>query len=419
VPKNLPFELTNAQNRSIDEILADCSHNTPMNRLLIGDVGSGKTVVAGCVGAAFLANGWSAAIIAPTKILANQHAQSMRKMFPDMPIELISGNKKLSDIHDKPQFYIGTHKLINRLEQLKPGLIVYDEQHRFGVDHRSASINLAYTPHILTMTATPIPRSLMLTIFAHLQVSHLDELPPGRKTVKTWYTPRSKRVAGYQWVAQQLQENGGQAIVVCPFIDPSDHDAFDKVAATSQIFDELTILNQEEKLNLRIGLLHGRQKPKQQSEIIEQLYDKKIDLLVTTPIVEVGVDLPSASIIVIESAERFGLASLHQLRGRVGRAGQQGYCVLFSSNDNPTIKSRLEQFGQINNGKELAELDLERRGSGDLFGTSQSGFDQLRFGSWADSELIGLAQRIFKQLPVNWQSILPQSRADDSEVLGN
>lgn len=418
-PKNLPFSLTAAQNRSITEILTDTSENKPMNRLLIGDVGSGKTVVAGAVAAAFLANGWSAAIIAPTKILAGQHAQSLQKMFPDLPLELIAGNQKKIDTDSKPKMFIGTHKLINQLENLRPGLIVYDEQHRFGVGHRSASLQLDYSPHILTMTATPIPRSLMLTIFAHLQVSHLDEMPPGRKTVKSWYSSRAKKVAAYHWLAEQIHQENGQAIVVCPFIDPSDHDAFDKVAAVTQVFEELSALNQTDNLKLNLGMLHGRLKPADQAEIIERLYAKKINLLVTTPIVEIGVDLPEANIIVIESAERFGLASLHQLRGRVGRAGQQAYCLLFSSTPGQAIKSRLEQFCKINNGKELAELDLKKRGSGDLFGTAQSGFDQLRFGSWADSELISLAQRIFKQLPADWQTVLPQNKPETNDVLGN
>lgn len=419
VPKNLPFSLTASQNRAIAEILEDVDKNEPMNRLLIGDVGSGKTVVAGAVAAAFLANGWPAAIIAPTKILAGQHAQSLQKMFPDLTLELVAGNQKKIDTDGKPKMFIGTHKLINQLENLRPGLIVYDEQHRFGVGHRSASLQLDYSPHILTMTATPIPRSLMLTIFAHLQVSHLDEMPPGRKTVKSWYATRAKKVAAYHWLAEQIHQENGQAIVVCPFIDPSDHDAFDKVAAVTRVFEELSALNQTENLKLNLGMLHGRLKPADQAEIIERLYAKKINLLVTTPIVEIGVDLPRANIIVIESAERFGLASLHQLRGRVGRSGQQAYCLLFSSTPGQAIKSRLEQFCKINNGKELAELDLKKRGSGDLFGTAQSGFDQLRFGSWADSELISLAQRIFKQLPADWQTVLPQNKPEENSVLGN
>lgn len=419
VPKNLPFKLTSAQNRSIKEILEDTQLSEPMNRLLIGDVGSGKTIVAGSVAKAFMDNQWSVAILAPTKILAGQHFQSLQKTFPDLPIELVAGNKKKLTLGNQAKLYIGTHKLINHLKNIRPGLIVYDEQHRFGVEHRSASLKLDYSPHLLTMSATPIPRSLMLTIFAHLQVSYLDEMPPGRKPVKSWYLNQSKKADAFQWLAEQVHQQQGQAIVVCPFIDPSDHDAFDKVSASTQVFEELSELNQTAHLKLNLGLLHGRLKPSEQQEVIDQLYTKKINLLVTTPIVEIGVDLPDANIIVIESAERFGLASLHQLRGRVGRAGQQGYCLLFSSTSGQAIKSRLKQFCQITSGKELAELDLKKRGSGDLFGTAQSGFDQLRFGSWADGELISLSQKIFKKLPSDWRTILPQTKKESDKILAN
>ena len=413
VPSSLPFTLTNAQTRSISEILADVGNTTPMNRLLIGDVGSGKTVVAGAVAAAFLTQNWSVAFVAPTKILAEQHAHTL----PDIPVQLITKKQQATAENQSPALFVGTHRVINQLTKLQPGLIIYDEQHRFGVSHRSASLELDYTPHILTMTATPIPRSLMLTIFAHLKVSHIDELPPSRKPVKTWLSTKQKRTKAYAWMAEELTQTDGQAIVVCPFIEPSDHDAFDNVAATTDVFAELQALNKTNQLGLQIGLLHGRQKPAEQQEVISQLYAGEINLLVTTPIVEVGVDLPKASMIAIESAERFGLASLHQLRGRVGRAGQQGYCVLFS--DSSAAKDRLQQFCQITEGKELAELDLQRRGSGDLFGTQQSGFDQLRFASWTDVELISLAQQVFTQLPSDWKPLIPPKNESTGSVLSN
>lgn len=416
IPASLPFKLTTAQTRSISELLTDISHNTPMNRLLIGDVGSGKTVVAGCVAAAFIQQEWSVAFVAPTKILAEQHAQTLNELFPELSVQLVTAKQKQTAATG-PALYVGTHRVINKLAAFKPGLIIYDEQHRFGVSHRSASLELDYNPHILTMTATPIPRSLMLTIFAHLKVSHIDELPPGRKPVKTWLSTKQKRTKAYHWIAEELAATNGQAIVVCPFIEPSDHDAFDSVAATTDVFAELTTLNADAHLGLKIGHLHGRQKPAEQQGIIKQLYNHDINLLVTTPIVEVGVDLPKANIIAIESAERFGLASLHQLRGRVGRAGQQGYCLLFS--DSSSAEDRLQQFCQITQGKELAELDLQRRGSGDLFGTQQSGFDQLQFASWTDIELISLAQTVFKKLPQEWESALPTGKQPTEKVLSN
>lgn len=419
IPKDLPFELTQAQIRSIKEILEDLQSQVAMNRLLIGDVGSGKTVVAGCAAQAFLDMGISAAIVAPTKILAGQHLESIQKLFPQTDIVLLTQATNKIENSSKPTLYIGTHKVINQLEKLKPGLIIYDEQHRFGVSQRSASLSLDYTPHILTMTATPIPRSLMLTIFSHLKVSMLDEMPPGRKPIKTWLAGDKKRQDAYKWVSDKLRETGGQAIVVCPFIDPSDHDAFDKVAAAQVVFEELSTLNQKEKLSLELDLLHGRQKPSVQAEVIDKLYEGKTDMLITTPIVEVGVDLPKANIVIIESAERFGLASLHQLRGRVGRAGQQGYCILISSSQNQPTKERLTQFCKISTGKELAELDLQMRGSGDLFGTQQHGFDQLKYGSWTDAELIRLSQRVFEQLPPDWRPLFASPEEQEVVVLSN
>jgi len=258
------------------------------------------------------------------------------------------------------------------------------------------------TPHTLTMTATPIPRSLMLTIFSHLQLSVIDELPANRIPTKSWLITEKKRTDSYDWCCNLIEQGriAKQSVitlVVCPFIDQSESEAFSHIPSATVRYEELKAYYKKQKL--RIELLHGRQTAKVKDEIIKKLYANEIDILVTTPIVEVGIDLPQASIMVIEAAERFGLATLHQLRGRVGRAGQQGYCLLFTSKPPATIqKHRLELFSTTLNGQKLAEYDLEHRGAGDLFGTDQSGFEQLHFASWSDHELIHQAQTIAAKL---------------------
>lgn len=399
----LPFTLTAAQQRSTQEILTNIQSNTPMNRLLLGDVGSGKTVVAGIATIHTLQNDHHVAFVAPTQILAEQHLETLTQLFPKINIQLLTAKTKFTP-SDEPTLYLGTHAVINKFQKIKPALVIYDEQHRFGVDQRSEISKLTFKPHVLTMSATPIPRSLMLTIFSHLELSVIDEMPAGRKAVKTWLVPGEKRSESYQWIKQQLHESGGQMLVVCPFIDPSDVPAFENVRAATQVYKEL----QKEFADLKVELLHGRLPQKQKDQITQDLFNQKTDVLVTTSIVEVGVDLPAASIMIIESAERFGLASLHQLRGRVGRAGQQAYCLLFPSSRSPEISQRLEIFTQVNDGIKLAEFDLKNRGAGDLFGTEQHGFDQLRFASWTNVELITQARQIFEQLKnvSNWQPLL-------------
>ena len=411
IPNSIPFELTDAQKRSVQEILTDMQSFTPMNRVLIGDVGSGKTVVAGIAARQVLNCGHQVAFVAPTKILAQQHYATLQKLFPEMKIKLVLGGTKKQKSKSStkkqivPKLYLGTHAVINKLDDINPGLVIYDEQHRFGVKQRSAGgqngnattkpVNTnKKTPHTLTMSATPIPRSLMLTIFSHLKVSYIDEMPAGRKTTKTWIVPEKKREFSYEWIRKELtlkQENQTNqtasvtpsklAIIVCPFIDPSDHGAFENVASVKKTYENVKKYFAN-KTNLKIGLLHGRMEKEEQEKIINKLYKNKIDILVTTPIVEVGVDLPTASVIIIESADRFGMASLHQLRGRVGRAGQQGYCLLFSESKSSLAKKRLKQFSQETNGLKLAELDLKNRGSGDIFGITQSGFSQLKFADY-------------------------------------
>lgn len=424
IPPDLPFALTNAQKRSIREILENVSTVQPMNRLLMGDVGSGKTIVAGIVAEQFIEAGHSVALIAPTRILAEQHMQSLSQNLPNLPTQLVLGGKKASTHPKKSKeipsakLYLGTHAVLNSLETIQPKLIIYDEQHRFGVKHRSQALSLTQTPHILTMTATPIPRTLLLTIFAHLQVSHLDELPANRLPTQTWVLPEHKRKGIFDWIQKQVELNSSgtafQTLIVCPFIEKSESPMLADIAAAKPLFEALQATVGH---RLRIGLLHGKQPKNEQSATLNQLREHQLDLVVATTIVEVGVDLPQASLMIIESAERYGLASLHQLRGRVGRAGQQGYCALFYAGKNPP--KRLDAFAKTTNGQELAELDLEKRGAGDLFGIKQSGFDQLQFATWTNVTLIHLAQQISKQLPSTWQSVITPKFSLAEDILSN
>lgn len=421
IPDHLPFELTDAQRRSTHEILFDLKSERPMNRLLLGDVGSGKTVVATIAAHHTLVNKKNAALIAPTQVLAEQHQQTLKKLLPQLKLQLLTAQTKVSDLNFKtkePTFYLGTHAILNHLEKIKPALVIYDEQHRFGVAQRSETDHLKTQPHLLTMSATPIPRSLMLTIFAHLKLSLIDEMPPGRKPNKTWLVPEKKRTDSYAWIKQQLKQSGGQALVVCPFINPSEHEAFEKVKSATETYGQL----KAEFSELEVELLHGQMNKKEQQQVIKQLFAQEIDILVTTPIVEVGVDLPAAKIMLIESAERFGLASLHQLRGRVGRAGQQGSCLLFTDSQSPEALKRLKVFTQTNDGTKLAEFDLQNRGAGDLFGLEQHGFDQLQFASWTNTELIGQAKKIFEQSEQldefkNWQPLIQIHQVSTTEAL--
>ncbi|MEO8581877.1 MAG: ATP-dependent DNA helicase RecG [Patescibacteria group bacterium] len=413
IPSTIPFQLTTSQQRSAQEVIDDLTQDSPMNRLLIGDVGSGKTIVAGLAMQKIVESGHHAAIIAPTQILAEQHTKTLQKFFPEIPNYLITSKSKVKI--EKPGFIIGTHAILNLIKKLKEertgpsiALIIFDEQHRFGVTQRSELVHHDIHPHILTMTATPIPRSLMLTIFSHLNLSTIDELPKNRVPTKTWVLPETKRGSMYQWLKDQIKKGKKegvqfQALIVCPFINPSESEALENVAAAKEMFESVSkeLKTEIKKSAITVSLLHSKIKKAEKQQVITDLFSGKIDVLVTTPIIEVGVDLPQASAIVIEASERFGLASLHQLRGRVGRAGQQGYCLLFSNSKSGDAHKRLKKFETIHSGQELAELDLENRGAGDLFGTQQHGFDNLQFASWTDLELIRKAKSIIEQLNKN------------------
>ncbi|NCN06782.1 MAG: DEAD/DEAH box helicase [Candidatus Pacebacteria bacterium] len=402
IPKSIPFELTKSQQKASKEILHDLGRTQPMNRLLTGDVGSGKTVVAGIAARQVVLQKRNTCLIAPTRVLAEQHTKTLQALFPDIPITLITGAQKNSNLLQKPQVFVGTHALFSRLEAINPALLIYDEQHRFGVKQRLGEAGII--AHRLTMTATPIPRSLSLALFAYLDHSQIIELPSNRIPTKTWILPEAKRAKLYDWIEHQIAENPHYLVLlVCPFIEQSKDPGLAKIAAAKARFIEL---RQRFKLKYPVALLHGKQSPKEQNEVLEALRRQKVTMLVCTPIIEVGIDLPQASTLVIESAGQYGLASLHQLRGRVGRAGQQGYCYVFNDSNSPITSKRLKQFVATTDGHKLAELDLDNRGAGNLFGTTQHGFSFLRFASWTNLELLGQARAIEERLPDSWRSKL-------------
>ncbi len=379
--KGLPFELTSAQKKAVNEILNDINSDKPMQRLLQGDVGSGKTVVACIMLLAAIENGYQTAIMAPTEILAQQHFNNFINWLAPFGINIglftSSNTKKQRDKLEKDlrngqiNIAIGTHALIqDNIEFKNLGAIVIDEQHRFGVKQRNILRNKAELPQLLTMTATPIPRTLALTVHGDLDVTVIDELPKGRKPVKTVLLPASQRNKALNLIKDEVK-NGHQAYIVFPLIDESENlsaKAAAKEAETLQngIFSDL-----------KVGLLHGKMKTDEKDKIMSDFKNKLYDVLVSTTVVEVGVDVPNATVIVIENSERFGLSQLHQLRGRVGRSNLQSYCILVSSSKNEETVHRLNVLVQTNDGFVIAEKDLEIRGPGEFLGTRQSGIAEL------------------------------------------
>ena len=392
---SLPFPLTSGQNRCLKEILADLAEDKPMNRLLQGEVGSGKTVLAALAMYAAYLNGFQAVLMAPTTILVQQHFRTLKTIFPrtDIKIDLITSGKTTHN----GDFLVGTQALLFKKVNNKIGLVVIDEQHRFGVKQRSQLLTGEITPHLLTMTATPIPRTVALTLYSDLDMSVLDEMPQGRPTVKTWVIPSEKRLDAYHWVTSQIATHKTQAFIVCPLIEPSEKETMQDIKAVTQEFNQLnSIFNQ-----LKLGLIHGRLKNKDKNHILEEFRENKINILVATPVIEVGIDFPNATIMIIENAERFGLAQLHQLRGRVGRSEKNSYCLIFSQNQ-PSLK-RLKYLETNYSGLKLAELDLELRGPGDLYGLKQHGFLQLKLASLTDINLINLSrQAALDCQPLTW-----------------
>jgi len=391
--EKLPFKLTGAQNKAIGELLSDLKKDTCANRLLEGDVGSGKTVVAAT--AIFVAhlNGYSSLVAAPTEILAFQHQETLAKILSahEINVGIWTASKK-----QKGDITVGTHALLNNFKPEKPtGLVVVDEQHRFGVAQRGQLfINQSgkFTPHLLTMTATPIPRTLALTLYGDLDLSTLDEMPEGRLKIATHVVPNSKRNGAYKFIKEQVKEER-QVFIITPFVEPSE--TMTSVKAATQEFEKLKTKFTE---TVNLGLLHGKMKSKEKETIIKKFQKGKIDILVSTPVVEVGIDIPNATIMMIESAERFGLAQLHQLRGRVGRGKHKSYCFLFTESALPTSAKRLKSMEKIHVGFELSEIDLKMRGSGEIFGLRQSGFINLKIADISDRKTVSITQSEAKKI---------------------
>jgi ATP-dependent DNA helicase RecG len=400
--ESLPFTLTDAQKRASEEILTDLEKTVPMNRLLQGDVGSGKTIVAAIGMYAAKLNGFQSALMAPTQILAEQHFQTLQKLFSPLQIsvELVTGASKAQKNTDSSaDILIGTHALIQKkINFTNLGFVVIDEQHRFGVQQRAILQDKGSNPHYLSMTATPIPRTIFLTMYGDLELSVLDELPKGRKKIKTWLVPNIKRKSAYEWIEKTIHEHTkeghkNQVFIVCPFIEESE--TMQTVRAAAKEFE---YLQKDVFPKLKLGLLHGKMKASEKNETLELFQKGKIDILVSTPVVEVGIDIPNATIIIIEAAERFGLASLHQLRGRVGRNDKQSYCLLFTENDSDKTNQRLKSLELHHSGSALAEIDLKLRGAGDMYGTQQHGSRMLKVASFSDSQLINTTQQDAKKI---------------------
>lgn len=416
----LPFKLTKAQLRVIEEINKDIKKPVAMNRLLQGEVGSGKTIVAASAILQAANNGYQSVFMVPTEILAQQHYQNLAPLLKPFGVKTViitsstlkRKNFKL-EIFD-PKLIIGTHALIHKHAKFsRVGLVIIDEQHRFGVSQRAKLIEKAQladknnlNPHILTMTATPIPRTITLTIYGDLDISILDEMPRSKKMVKTFYVPKGKREACYQWIKKQLTTNNlpikskQQAFIICPLIQVSE-----TLESVKAAIDEYQKLSKDVFPELRLGLLHGRMKSKEKETILSSMRNGNLDILIATPVVEVGIDLPNTSIMIIETADRFGLAQLHQLRGRIGRRGQEAYCLLFTEKNETKSLRRLKIMEKNNDGMKLAELDLRMRGPGELIGIAQHGFPKFKIANYSDIETINQARALAKKI-VNQDSSL-------------
>lgn len=460
----LPFELTFSQKRSLWEILQDLAKPRPMNRLLQGDVGSGKTAVAALAAVVAAQNGYQTALMAPTEVLARQHFETFKKLLgrlqsvtpPSLGLLTAVRSKVLLDKEletelskealraeierGEVKIAIGTHALIAGGAKKKPlafrklGLVIVDEQHRFGVEQRAILAKRAGKdkkeeahplPHFLSMSATPIPRTLMLTMFGDLDISTIDELPRGRKDIKTEVVPPQERARAYNFIREKIM-SGRQAFVICPRIDPPDLQA-EKSSPVWQkqakLWEVRSVKEEYEKLaekifpDLRVAMLHGQMKPKEKEAVMREFREGKTDLLVSTSVIEVGVDVPNAAIMMIEASDRFGLAQLYQFRGRVGRGEHQSYCLLFTDSDSESAKHRLSAIVQAKNGFELAEKDLALRGPGEFLGQKQTGLPDVAMRGLQNPELIresrAAAVEIMKKDPLLKEELLLKAKLNE------
>ena len=380
--ESLPFSPTGAQRRAVEEILTDMSGETSMNRLLQGDVGSGKTLVAAAAIWASIRAGYQAALLAPTEILASQHAENLNRLLSPfgMRVALLTGGMKaaarrttLAAIRDdEADLIVGTHAILSEgVEFARLGLAVVDEQHRFGVRQRGLLAEKAANPHLLVMSATPIPRTLGLLMYGDLDISILDELPPGRKPVKTRCITGKKRADLYGFLDREIG-SGRQVYIVCPAIEDAGGSGLN---AVKSYYEDIAKAYLPDR---RVGLMHGKLKPKEKAEVMDDFKSGRLDALVSTTVIEVGVDVPNATVMVIENAERYGLSALHQLRGRVGRGAAESWCFLVSDNASESVQKRLKFLCSTSDGFAVAQYDLETRGPGDFFGSRQHGLPTLQ-----------------------------------------
>jgi ATP-dependent DNA helicase RecG len=410
--KNLPFQLTPAQVKALDQVRNDLRSGHPMNRLLQGDVGSGKTVIAALAALIVCRENAQTAFLAPTSILAEQHLHSMQDLLTSQPdglapdqIRLLIGStpeKEKEEIRKNLRegiikLVVGTHALLQEsIEFQNLQLAIIDEQHRFGVEQRGSLRQKGNNPHLLVMTATPIPRSLALTLYGDLELSVIDELPPGRIPVETHVLYPREIERAYSLVRRQV-DKGNQAFIIYPLVEESEKS--DEKAAV----EEFTRLQKEIFPNYTLGLLHGQLRPDEKEEVMNRFREKEIQIVVSTSVVEVGVDIPDATVMLVEGAHRFGLAQLHQFRGRVGRSDQKSYCILVPGNPEEIENQRLQAMVKTNDGFKLAEMDLEIRGPGQFLGTRQSGYTELKLASITDIKLIEQARQtamsLFEQDP--------------------
>lgn len=399
--KKLPFELTNAQKRVIGEAVNDLMSEKPMNRLVQGDVGSGKTAVAAAIIYTAVKNGFQAAFMAPTEVLANQHYKTLKNFFGDeFSVSLLTGsttakNKRIVKERlesGECNIVVGTHAMIQNDVNFKDlGLVITDEQHRFGVEQRTALSKKGENANVLVMSATPIPRTLAMVIYGDLDVSVIDELPKGRQPIKTFRVNSPYHPRLYEFLRKTM-DNGQQGYIVCPLVEESESDL---VPAT----EYYNWLKANQFKNYTLGLLHGQMKPKEKDEIMARFYSGEIQLLISTVVIEVGVDVPNAAVMIIENAERFGLSQLHQLRGRIGRGDKESTCVLLSDAQNEEALERFDVLCDTNDGFQIAQKDLELRGPGDFFGNRQHGLPDMHIANlMTDTRILYEAQVRAKEI---------------------